>query len=472
MRHLKKYAWLLALLLLSFAPPADAQRVIRLTVGQSETLRVRGVIKKVQVLNPSVADVATYTTKAATVVGVNGGSTEVHISAGKRKYKFTIVVTAVEASSLYKQVRSFLGRIEGIYPRLFGGSVILTGHALTAEDYGRAQEAVRLFGNKVQNQVRFRKSAVQQVNQIFRRAGLGNVQVNLIGGTLFLEGAVSSKKEMEKVEALLRTFGLNAENLLAMGGGRQILVDVQFIEMRKRGSKQIGVKWPASFSVSGEGFLTGTIPIMPAGGNKLDFAVSAPFKTNEIALNMLFSNGSARLLAQPKLVCGSGKEADFLVGGEIPIVYVNEDKISIEWKEYGIKLKVKPVADSRGNIQSEIYAQVSEPDWSVAIQKVPGFRVRQFKTDVTVKDGASIVLSGLFTNSDQKTVDKFPFLGHIPIIGELFKSRDFQDQKTTLVVYVTLKVVRPDHPWVQSTIEKMKQMYKDYEDEVGWQLFD
>ena len=85
MRHLKVHAWVLGLLLLGIAPSADAQRIIRLTVGQSETLKVRGTIKKVQVLNPSVADVATYTADAATVVGVNGGSTEVHITSSEKK---------------------------------------------------------------------------------------------------------------------------------------------------------------------------------------------------------------------------------------------------------------------------------------------------------------------------------------------------------------------------------------------------
>ena len=155
-----------------------------------------------------------------------------------------------------------------------------------------------------------------------------------------------------------------------------------------------------------------------------------------------------------------------------PIVMVTQSSVSIDWKSYGIKLKIKPVADSLGNIQSEIYAEVSEPDRSVAVQNIPGFRVRKFKTDVSVKDGASIVLSGLFSNTEEKSVAKMPLLGHIPIIGELFKSREFQERKTTLVVFVTPKVVTSEHPWVRSTIRDIQKMYKDYEAEVGWQVFD
>jgi pilus assembly protein CpaC len=464
--------FIVALLALCGARQAHAQRAVRLTVGQSHTISVPGTITKVQVLNPRVADVATYSVRGATVVGINSGSTEVHIYAGKRRFRFVVSVTAVETSSLLKQVRSYLGRIEGIYPRLFGDTIILSGYALTADDYGRAQRAVKVFGNKLKNQVRFKPSAVQQVNQIFRRSGLGNVQANLIGGTLFLEGAVSSKDEMRKVKALLSTFGLKAENLLTVGGGRQILVDVQFVEMRKSSLNRIGIKYPDSIGVTGQGSLTGSIPIAPSGSNQITMQILSPWQVGSAALNLLFSSGYARLLAQPKLVCGSGKEAEFLVGGEVPIVQITQNVISIDWKEYGIKLKIKPVADSLGNIQSEIFAEVSEPDRSVAVQNIPGFRVRKFKTDVSVKDGASIVLSGLFSNTEEKSVSKFPLLGHIPIIGELFKSREFQERKTTLVVFVTPKVVTTEHPWVRRTIGDIQKMYKDYEAEVGWQVFD
>jgi pilus assembly protein CpaC len=471
MRAFTLQAMLVFALLLA-ARPARAQKVIKLTVGQSQTISVPGTITKVQVLNPTVADVATYSVAGATVVGISAGTTEVLITANGRKHKFTVTVTGQEVSTLYKQVRTFLGRIEGIYPRLFGETVILSGFALTAEDYGRAQEAVRIFGNKVQNQVRFRPSAVQQVNQLFKKVGLGSVQVNLVGGALFLEGAVSSESEMEKVKALLRTFGLNVENLLVVGGGRQILIDVQFVELRKSGLHRIGVQLPGTFGVTPQGLFNGTFNLIPQSGNTLQMNITSPFQVDQAVVNLLFNNGTARLLAQPRLVCGSGKAAEFLVGGEVPIVQTTQMAIHVDWKAYGIMLRIKPVADSLGNIQSEIYAEVSEVDNSVAVQNIPGFRTRKFKTDVSVKDGSSIVLSGLFSNTEQKSVSKFPLLGQIPILGELFKSREFRDQKTTLVVFVTPKVVTTEHPWVQKSIGDIQKMYKDYESEVGWQIFD
>jgi pilus assembly protein CpaC len=452
---------------------ALARRVIRLTVGRSQTIGVRGTITKVQVLNSLIADVATYTTKSVTVVGVGAGSTELLVFTGRRKRNYTIVVTKVEVGRLFKQVRAYLGRIEGIYPRLIGDSIIISGAALTADDYGRAQAAVRLFGNKVRNLVRFKPSALEQINQIFKRSGLTDVRGRLIGGRIFLEGSVGSKAESQKVSAVLRTYGLQVENLIKVGGGKQVLIDVEFVEMRKNGLQRLGFSWPSVYGVNDvTGTLTAAIPIRPSGGEQVQLDITSPIQAGRFAIEALYSTGNARLLAQPRLVCGSGRAAEFLVGGEVPIVVITQNVVNIEFKEYGIKLKVKPTADSLGNVRAEILAEVSEIDQSVAVQNIPGFRTRRFKTFVTVKDGSSIVLSGLFSNSEQKSVSKLPLLGHIPILGELFKSREFREQKTTLVVFVTPKVVSANHPWVRKSIKDIQRLYGDYEAEVGWKVFD
>lgn len=452
------------------------RELIRLTVGQSRTISISGTITRVQVLNPSIADVAHHDTRSVTIVGVDGGATEFLVTTARGTFKYAVVVTKVEVGRLYKMVRSFLGRIENIYPRLIGDTVILSGAALTADDYGRAQRAVKLFGDKVLNFVRFKPSAVEQVNQILRRSGLTEVRARLVGGTVFLEGAVGSASEMEKVKAILRTYGLNVENLVKIGGGKQILIDVYFVEMRTSGLERIGVTWPATFGAGSSQESIGTVdvrvPIRPAGGTTAALNISAALSPAQVALNLLFSSGKARLLAQPRLVCGSGKSAEFLVGGEAPVVQITDNVVHIDYKPFGIRLNVQPTADSLGNVESTILAEVSAPDDSLARLGVPGFRTRRFNTDVTVKAGASIVLSGLFNSSEEKSISKVPLLGHIPILGELFKSRQFQQQKTTLVVFVTPRVVSSQHPWVIKTIRDIQKLYTDYEDEVGWQLLD
>lgn len=469
----KKFAVMAFIIINGLAFKAAAERIVRLSVGQSENIMVPGTITKVQVLNPSIADVASYSTRGATVVGVNSGNTEVLITTSKGVQKYTVVVTAVELGRLFKQVRAYLGRIEGIYPRVVEESVILSGAALTIDDYARADQAVTLFGNSVKNYVSFKPSAVQQINQVFHRNGLEEVIARAVGGTLFVEGSVGSQTQKQKVDALLRTYGLKSvENLVGIGGGSQILIDVQFVEMRKQGLHRLGIQWPSVAGMQVGGELQATIPITPAGTTAASLKIEAPLMETEAAINLLYTNGYARLLAQPKMVCASGKSAEFLVGGEVPIVVITNNVVSIDYKTYGIKLNIQPTADGFGNIQSEILAEVSEIDRSVMIQSVPGFRTRRFKTSVAAKNGSSIVLSGLFTNSEEKAVSKFPLLGHIPILGELFKSREFQEKKTTLIVFVTPRIVSPKHPWVRKTINEIQNLYEAYESEVGWQIFD
>lgn len=451
---------------------AQSSRSIKLTVGQSEPVTTTDPITKVQVLNPGIADVASTTATSATIVGVGPGTTELLIKTRRRTLKYSVSVTAVEVGRVFKQVRQFLGRIEGIYPRLLGDTVVLSGEALTAEDFGRAHHAAKLFGGQVRNMVRFKPSVVDQVNRLFERTGMTSVRARLVSGTLFIEGAVDSKQDQDKLAALLNAYGLEAENLVRVGSGKQILIDVQFVEMRKRGLNQIGIQWPASVAVTGQGAIAGKIPLVPSGGAKVDLDLASPLTVGQAAVNLLFSSGYARLLAQPKLVCGSGKTAEFLVGGEVPIVAITNNAVNIDFKPFGIKLKVTPIADSLDQVQAEIQAEVSEPDRSLTVLNVPGFRTRRFSTSVAVKNGSSIVLSGLFSNTEEKAVSKFPLLGHIPILGELFKSREFQEQKTTLIVFVTPKVVTPAHPWVQKTIKDIQQGYADFESDVGWQVFD
>ena len=168
------------------------------------------------------------------------------------------------------------------------------------------------------------------------------------------------------------------------------------------------------------------------------------------------------------------RAAEFLAGGEVPIPLITANAFTIEFKPYGIILKIKPTADRNGNINTLIETEASEIDKSVSIAvganiSVPGFRTRKVKTNVTVRHGETIVLSGVFSNDEEKDVSKVPGLGHIPILGELFKSRTFLGDKRELVIFVTPRIVNPDTERIQKIIEDIKNRYKQARDEVGLQ---
>ncbi|WP_076410091.1 type II and III secretion system protein family protein [Shewanella sp. UCD-KL12] len=161
-------------------------------------------------------------------------------------------------------------------------------------------------------------------------------------------------------------------------------------------------------------------------------------------IQLLSEKGDARMLAEPNLTTRSGESASFLAGGEFPIRSISGlGAVDVEFKEYGIKLDIEPVVDDQLNIVSRVMAEVSSIDPSVAIDGIPGMLTRRTESVINVKNNETIVISGLVNSEMSKIVNKFPLLGDIPILGELFKSRDFKDNKTELVIFVTPTVVYP-----------------------------
>lgn len=452
---------------------AQPREQIRLAVGESTLIRVSRNITRVVVGNPRVADVRATGPREVLVVGRGRGATTITATtAGGERYNYSVQVAAMETGSLLELVRGFLGPIEGIYPRIYGDMVVIEGDATTASMFGRAQRATELFGSQVKNFVRFRPSAIEQVNKVLRKVGLADVEANLIGGKLFLEGSVGSEEDMNKARAVSKAYGLDAENLITMGRSLMVEVDVEFVEIRRRGADRIGIRWPSSVSASGDMTFTAT-PVFEGQGTRPPTILGLNVMADtDMSLEMLFSDGYARLLSQPRLVCASGSKAQFLAGGEVPVAVVTEQNVSVDYKEFGVKLEVAPVADARGNIGMELLAEVSGVDESLRVLGVPGFRTRRVKTNVTLREGQSIVLSGLFSNEESKAVQRFPLLGHIPIIGELFKSREFQQERSNLVVFVTPHVVTPQAPRVQRAIRNIQKMYRGAEKTVRWGVLD
>jgi pilus assembly protein CpaC len=169
------------------------------------------------------------------------------------------------------------------------------------------------------------------------------------------------------------------------------------------------------------------------------------------ALSMLEEDGFAYTLAEPSLTAISGQTASFLAGGEIPIPLRTgggaDSSISIKFKEFGVKLALTPTVLDKERIFLKVSPEVSELDDTLGIQTggvaVPGLRVRRTDTSVALADGESFILSGLVSRNTTSAVDKFPFLGDLPIIGAFFRSTRFDRADKELLMVVTAHVVRP-----------------------------
>lgn len=470
-----------------YSTPARAQEgtTISLGVGQQKVIQVSDV-QRVAIGEPDVADVKQVGGGGELLVtGITAGRTSLLIwKTNGSRVGYSIVVRTQDPKEVVSEVRALLGEREGIQIRVVGDRVYLDGETITTDDYDRVQQVASLYPS-VKSFVRpsgnAKRLAAESLNRAFQKASLRGVTATVLGSTIFLEGWVEAKEDLAKADMVVKAVGEKAENLLTIGTKRMVLVEVEFVEVSFGDNKIVGLKPPLHL-VSGEG--TGAVfnlvkPI-PALGD-INTQPVAAFTTTlsgttDFSLGARFDYGYNRVLSQPKLVCASGEKAEFLAGGEVPILMITANTAAVEFKKFGILLNITPTADKNGNIGTEVFAEVSDLDRSLSVRangfEVPGFRVRNVKTNVTVKDGETIALSGLFNYDENKEVSKIPLLGHIPILGELFKSRNFIDKKTELAIYVTPHLATPNSKEVKELIQDARRLYKDAADSVSFSLFD
>lgn len=205
-----------------------------------------------------------------------------------------------------------------------------------------------------------------------------------------------------------------------------ILIKARLIEVRKSALRDIGVDW-ADIAAG---------PVF-SSANGIDLTT-----TLDSVVRLLLNRGDARLLAEPTLTCINGGQADFVVGGEVPIPVQNQDgALNVVFKQFGILLNVEPQANEAGLIRTKVGVEVSSVDKANTVLGIPGFATRKTNTEMNVQSGEPMVVAGLFSADDAKTVSKVPGLGSLPILGELFKSRQFRRGETELVVLVTPEII-------------------------------
>src|SRR5690606_7116560 len=181
--------------------------------------------------------------------------------------------------------------------------------------------------------------------------------------------------------------------------------------------------------------------------------------------------GDARLLAEPTLTCIIGGQADFVVGGEVPIPVQNQDgALNVMFKQFGILLNVEPQANAAGLIRTRLGVEVSSVDKANSVLGIPGFATRKTNTEMNVQSGATMVVAGLFSSEDAKTVAKTPGLGSIPVLGELFKSRQFRRGESELVVLVTPQLIEAGSAPVDAAQRRFEELEKESKEALKLRL--
>lgn len=308
-------------------------------------------------------------------------------------------------------------------------------------------------------------------------------------GIIFIEGRILREQDIVIINDMKKKLskevstGTVVFNVITPKVSLQamILLDVQVVEVRRDDLMNVGVEWATStpgpfFEMTGEfhGVLDFDKYASFFGfGNRQGSTTYDPLTEIGSTINLLQTKGIARVLAQPKLVTKSGTKAEFLAGGEVPIpIRGGDGELTVEFKQVGVILDFEPIADPDGFISTKINVEVSAVDESVEVLGIPGFISRKTAMEMNTQTGQTMVISGMLQAEDSKAIAKVPGLGSIPIIGELFKSRDFQQKSTELVIFVTPYFIDPDSKRNKDMLEYSKKLSQDAENDMKFSIFD
>ena len=304
-----------------------------------------------------------------------------------------------------------------------------------------------------------------QIRALFPKDDIRLSQAN---GSVVLSGSVSNPSTITQAESVVQAAGFKTVNLLdaPVVNAMQVQLQVRVAEVSRNRLRELGATYayesrpgvggsigtgggPYTVSKVDGGSIFGNVTgsalnLFVMGGNTFNF------------LRALQTQGALRALAEPNLIAMNGQKASFLAGGEFPVPIVQNggggggSSVTVEFKEYGVRLSFKPTIIDEDHIRLELEPEVSTIDFANGVRfngfLIPALRTRRANTGVELRDGQSFALAGLLDNNESRSLSKIPLIGDIPLIGNLFKSKSFQKQETELMFIVTANLVKPVNP--------------------------
>jgi pilus assembly protein CpaC len=278
-----------------------------------------------------------------------------------------------------------------------------------------------------------------------------DIQVSASGNTVTVSGNVKDPNSVARAIEVAKGSGATIVDNLVAPQAVQVLVRVRFAEINRTALKD----WATRFStlnphkLDDNGDWSGTTD-PTVGANAITFLLNNGDANLRAFIAAATQKGDLRTLAEPNLMTLPGKEASFLAGGEFPYPSVqggsSSGAVSIVFKDFGIKLKFTPNIARNGAIRLKVAPEVSSLDFAngLTIQgfQIPSLRTRRAETEVELREGQYLAIAGLMDNETTRNLTKIPFLGDIPILGELFKTRANRDRRTELLVVVSPELVQ------------------------------
>ncbi|MDA5483275.1 pilus assembly protein N-terminal domain-containing protein [Yersinia intermedia] len=375
--------------------------------GEARTLKVNGAVDTVFISNPDVADYEVIDEKQVVIFARENGRASLEIYGGENNatlMTMNIVVDPLLGNIKNEMAEEYPG--SDIDIKKYGEGYVLTG---TVPDEDAREGIYTTVGQAL--------GLKRKETDLTIKPG----SVSAIGGESSSDVSIDF---MQKVvfEGLVNRLKLPATN--------QVNVKLTVVEVTKTFMDNVGVDWSNAGLGAGQFSLT-------------------KFRFDANSLNSLIyaikNDSIARILAEPNLSVLSGETADFLVGGEIPIVTTSMAGSTITYKEFGVKLVIAAKVESNNKIKLNLSEEISSLDGQYAIGdlNIPKLRSRKARTTVELGDGDSFVLGGLLNESEKESLSGIPFISDIPILGALFRRTGAERERTELVVVATVHLVKP-----------------------------
>lgn len=427
---------------------------LQLGVGQSVIVDLPDEAGEIYVGDPTVANAIVRSAKRIYISAVANGQTSIFALGrdGRRIAVFQVSVGRA-VTELLNLLNTALPGNE-IHVRTVENTIILTGSVASAEE---AQKALDIADGFVNDTAPSTQGATVSISN-------GSSGGNGAGGGA--SGGSAGKSNSPRGRVI---------NALTIRGADQVSLRVTIAEIRRDIIKQLGV------NLSGSG---------PNGSFTLDnpFAINGAVAASEGTLNWIRGNqslsatlqaferqGVAHTLAEPTVTAVSGETAKFLAGGTIPILNSVTCQPTCQYgfiqQPYGVTLNFTPIVLSQGRIQLRIATEVTDIDYAKQITysgiSIPGFRTRSNTTTVELPSGGSIASAGLISTQTQQAINGFPALMNVPILGALFRSRDYQRNETELLIVVTPFIAHAVDP---TQVVRPDQNFQDASDPQTWFL--
>ena len=412
------------------APVAMAATPLNVSVNESRYVQESG-LSRVAVGNPEIADVQLLSARDFLLVGKKPGSTTLLVWGANGRQEYMVTVTG-ENSGLAAMIERAIN-LPGVTVQMVGEKILLRGTVMNQYEKDLALKIAGLYTGT--------------------------------SPATSTSGSGSPGKAMDKTSG-------NVIDLLQMARPSQIRLEAQVVEIASSNAKELGIQYGTRTGGDSDSKIDAQNTIYAGedwntrgwGGWLVRHS-----STINASLTALITQGKARILSRPNVSTLSGEKAKILIGGSIPIPTNEDGSVTIQWKEYGVKLDIEPVVDQMDKITSKVHAEVSSLDYSHGVTQngftIPALSTREAEAVIHVSNGMTMVIGGLLNSEDSKTVSKIPLLGNIPILGEFFKHTSRTRDKRELIILITPRLVGEDTLAPMS--DRMKDAFNEGQVEYG-----